>query len=178
MHQESQHARGSTHSWDYTPEHDWRRQDTECSTRARTNDKFPHRCHRAPSTTTQHTRHKTTSISSPHHKDIHTSSTTKRKSSRNRRSHPPKLPQEQNKQPTQIPNDLNLIKQTKILTRHTNRRGKKKMIYTNNPLDPAFFTQTNHRPLYSPNPPTPTQHRKPKKSKGPRGPRGGEISSR
>jgi hypothetical protein len=48
------------------------------------------------------------------------------------------------------------------------------MIYTNNPLDPAFFTQTNHRLLYSPNPPTPTQHRKTKKSKGPREPRGGK----
>ena len=168
------HARGSNHSWHYTPEHGWRRQDTACLTKARSNEKFPDHCTRAPSTTTQHTRHETNSISPPHHKDIHTSSTTKKKSSRNRRSHPPKLPQEQNKQPTQLPNDLNLTKQTKILTGHTNRRGKKKTIYTNNPLDPAFFTHTNHRPLYSPNLQTPTRHRKTKKSKGPRGPRGGE----
>ena len=85
-----------------------------------------------------------------------------------------KLHPEQNKQPTQLQNDLNLTKQTKILTGHTNRRGKKKTIYTNNPLDPAFFHHTNHRRLYSPNPQRPTRHRKTKKSKGPPGPRGGK----
>ena len=85
-----------------------------------------------------------------------------------------KLQPGQNKQPTQLQNDLDLTKQTKIVTGHTNRRGKKKTIYTNNPLDSAFFTHTNHRPLYSPNPQRPTRHRKTKKSKGPPGPRGGK----
>ena len=43
MNQESQHARGSTNSWNYNPEHGRRRQDT--------NEKLPDRHTRAPSTT-------------------------------------------------------------------------------------------------------------------------------
>jgi hypothetical protein len=97
-------------------------------------------------------------------------STTKRRSSRNRRSQQKKLQQEQNKQLTQLQKDFNLTKQSKILTRHTNRSGKKTTTHTNHPLHPDFYALKNHRPLYSPNPQIPPQRRKTKKTKGPPGP--------
>jgi hypothetical protein len=79
-------------------------------------------------------------------------------------------PTRTNKQLTQLQKDFNLTKQSKILTRHTNRRGKKTTTHTNHPLHPDFYALKNHRPLYSPNPQTPTRHRKTKKTKGPLGP--------
>ncbi len=135
-----QHARSSTHSWNWTPEHGTRKQDTGCSAKDRTIGTcsitvrtIPDRWTGTLPTPNKLTQHKIHSLSTPPqpHQDMYARSTTKRKSSQNRHSQQLKLQLEQNNQPTQLQNDFNLTKQTKILTGHTNRRGKKKTIYTN-----------------------------------------------
>jgi len=123
MNQEYQHARSSTHSWNWTPEHGTRKQDTGCSTKARiigtcstTVRTIPDRWTGTLPIPNQLPQHKLHSLSTPPqpHQDMYARSTTKRKSSRNRHSQHMKLQLKQNNQPTQLQNDFNLTKQTKI----------------------------------------------------------------
>jgi hypothetical protein len=78
-----------------------------------------------------------------------------------------KLQHKQNKSPTQQEQKLKMKHQTKILTKHTNRRGRTTNILTNHSQQLETNMQENKRTRHSLTPQGQTKHNKMFKTKGP-----------